>query len=100
MPDPAPVLLERFDFSTADSETAPEFTYDGTTLTMRFRDWRGRSVTSVFRDAVGFRWSAECSLHSSLLDDGAYEIRGSQWIADLSAASQLTDGLLYRHLII
>ena len=100
MKDQIPVPVKRFDFTTADSETAPELSFRGSTLTIKFRDWQDRSVVSEFRDVVGFRWSPECALHSGMLDDHIYEITASQWLGALSDANELAPGVRYRHIAI
>jgi len=65
-------------FSTADAEDV-QLQFDGSDVTLEFRDWSDQDVKVVFREVLGFRWS-QWQDEVAPRDDESYEVLGSEWL--------------------
>ncbi|MCB1754884.1 MAG: hypothetical protein KDJ38_05155 [Gammaproteobacteria bacterium] len=63
----------------------PSIQFKEDVLSMRFLNWDNQTVGIDFESVFTFRWMDFSGYGESVDDDIAYEIKHSEWIAELSA---------------
>ncbi len=74
------LVLKNLKFSTADAENPEIFFFNGTTLWLKFFDWREQVFRIEFSAIVAFSWNQEEVDHKEMSDDCVYEVQNSNWL--------------------
>ncbi len=74
------LVIKNLGFSTADAENIETFFFNGSTVWLKFFDWREQVWRVEFSEVVAFSWNQEEVEHKALRDDCVYEIINSQWL--------------------
>ncbi|MEP6903458.1 MAG: hypothetical protein ABJA66_17155 [Actinomycetota bacterium] len=74
------LVIKNLGFSTADAENIETFFFNGSTLWLKFFDWREQVWRVEFSEVVAFSWNQEEVEHQELRDDCVYEVKDSDWL--------------------
>ena len=84
-------------FSVADAESI-QFSFDGSTLTLKFKDWQEKSIEVKCENTLGFKYQrAEYFISENESYDSAHEIKNSEWVASHIKQSEVWQGESWVH---